>query len=257
MTRVTERPAYPPPQDDVKDAFVDWINEKRNDRYEVIAEPDKVQRNLPDIDYVLEDSATSHRIALEVSTVWRSAKAGKQDAYFTMWFDKVRAKVHGRVNGLYFLNLPLDVPKAWDADGFAEEFIQLVDLNSDKLTDSLKRGRTIELQIRGISLRVWKSAAEGSDITYARYAPPDPRGGLLQDLKRLLEDKAPKLKPYKDQGYETWIVAYSTAWPLYDPDDVRQMVLSLLGPDHAHVDHVGICSGNPPGGAWFVDVGPS
>jgi len=70
----------------------------------------------------------------------------------------------------------------------------------------------------------------------------------------MLDEKAPKLRRYKDEGLETWIVVYNTVWTLCSPVDTQQTVGSLLGPDHAHVDHVGICAGNPPDDAWVIVV---
>src|SRR5690242_3705905 len=120
-------PSYPPSQADVKDAFLYWLNAKRDAGYEVESEPDKKERNKPAIDYVLIDKTTPRaQIALEVSTVWRSDDAGKEDAYYGKWFEAVKRNLRGRVHGSFFLMaLPLAVPKAWKNDDiFADDLVQ-------------------------------------------------------------------------------------------------------------------------------------
>jgi len=248
------RRQYPPPQHEVKDAFVRWLNAKRGASYQLTSEPDKTQRNRPEIDYVLADSTRSPELALEVSSVWRSGDAGKGDAYFTKWFEEVRKRLHGRVNGSFNLGLPLEVPRVWDAAGFADDLVALIQREAVQLADSLRTCGIIAVEIRGIRFWVRQTASDGGLLDYSRLGPVEPNAGFVRDMKRVLDAKAPKLKPYKAQGYETWIVAYSTAWPLYPPDDVQRVVSSLLSAEHAHVDHVGICYGNPPNDALFVEV---
>ncbi len=62
------------------------------------------------------------------------------------------------------------------------------------------------------------------------------------------------MRRYKDDGLETWMVAYNTAWTIMSPVEVQRIVSSLLGPDHRHVDHVGVCAGDPPGDATIFVI---
>ncbi len=100
---------YPPSQNEVVEAFRRWLNAERRANYAIVAEPDKVNRTRREIDYVLADPDRSPRIAVEVSSVWRCEEAGGEDAYFAKWFERVRARVHGRVAGRFYVFLPVRV----------------------------------------------------------------------------------------------------------------------------------------------------
>ena len=94
---------YPPLQDDVLEAFRQWRNTECHANYQISERPDEINRNQPDIDYILNDPKRMLKIAVEVSSVWRSEEAGKEDAYFDKWFERVRARVHGRIAGTFYV----------------------------------------------------------------------------------------------------------------------------------------------------------
>lgn len=231
---------YPPSEEDVLEAFRQWLNTERHANYQISERPDKEKsnQNHPDIDFILNDPKSPPRIAVEVSSVWRSKEAGKEDAYFDKWFERVRARVYGRIAGTFYVFLPMDVP-ATNPDEFAVDLVNVIQREGVALT-GVKKGK--HLIVQGVSVKLYKAKLEGNDINYARYSPDVSE--FPSRVKIMLNQKAPKLLRYKDEGLETWIVAYNTAWPLFSPVEVQQTVRSLLGADHAHVDHVGICSGD-------------
>jgi hypothetical protein len=96
--------------------------------------------------------------------------------------------------------------------------------------------------VLGVVITLARPTPEGSDVEYG-YEMPD-RSEFLQEAKRILDEKAAKLRPSRERGDETWIVIYNTEGLAMDPDVVRETVLSLLGPEHAHVDHVGVVRGS-------------
>ncbi len=73
-------------------------------------------------------------------------------------------------------------------------------------------------------------------------------------VKRLVAKKNEKLKRHKQAGRETWLVAYNTFWTAMSPFDVQDAVLAALGPEHDHIDHVGVVSGDPPDDAWLATI---
>jgi hypothetical protein len=63
---------YPPSQADVLEAFRQWLNTERHANYQISERPDEVNRNSPDIDYVLHDPTRPPKIAVEVSILTSS-----------------------------------------------------------------------------------------------------------------------------------------------------------------------------------------
>lgn len=210
----------------------------------MIERPDEVNRNRRDIDYVLADPNRAQKVAVEVSSLWRSEDAGKEDAYFAKWFERVRWRVERRVAGTFYVTLPVRVPDGLDPEGFGDDLLGVIQRDASRLTAAAKEGKNIALEVHGISAYVYKAKPEGSGLDYARFYPDLSK--FHDRVRMILDEKAPKLKRYKDEGLEAWIVVYNTVWPAMSPLDVQRIVGSLLGPDHAHVDHVGICAGNPP-----------
>ena len=92
----------------------------------------------------------------------------------------------------------------------------------------------------------------GDGIT-AYYAKGDGQE-WVEHVRRLVAKKSDKLRRHKEGGRETWLVFYNTFWTVMNPSDVRDGVLAALGPQHDHIDHVGVVSGNPPDDAWLDTV---
>src|SRR5215472_8050458 len=106
---------YPPDEEDVLEAFRLWLNRERSANYVVVAKPDETNRNTKDIDYVLEDRRiTASKVAVEVSSVWRSEEAGGEDAFVAKWFARVQARVQDRLSGVFHVGLPIRVPDGLD-----------------------------------------------------------------------------------------------------------------------------------------------
>ena len=110
---------WPPKARDVLEVYRRHYNDTRNANYEVAEEPDTKERTKPDIDYLLRDTKSGKEIAVEVSSVWRSKDAGMEDAYIDQWFQRMRARVAGRVHGQFRLSLPTSVPRGVAPEAFA------------------------------------------------------------------------------------------------------------------------------------------
>lgn len=243
---------WPPSQAEIIEAFLKWLNAERRAHYVITERPDEVNRNRRDIDYVLDDPDRPPRIAVEVSSVWRSEEAGKEDAYIGKWFERVRERVRGRVSGMFYVFLPVRVPNGLDPERFGDDLLGVILRETAALAAEGKQGKGLLLDVQGVRVHLHKAILEGSDIDYGRFMPDLSK--LPERVRAILHEKAPKLKRYKDDGLETWIVAYNTAWAIMSLTDTKKAVASLLGSEHAHVDHVGICIANPPDDAWMIIV---
>ena len=81
---------YPPSQVEVLEAFREWLDAERRVHHAVVQEPDKTERERPEIHYVLAPDTTGcQQIAAEVSSIWRSARAGKEDWDWDKWTRQV------------------------------------------------------------------------------------------------------------------------------------------------------------------------
>ncbi len=243
---------YPPRPDNVFEAFRRWLSAERKADYVVTARPDEINRATKDIDYVIAASAHPPSVAVEVSSVWRTEDAGKEDAYLARWFEQVRGRVQGQVPGLFYVFLPVRVPDGLAPNQFGEDLLDAIQREAGRLKDLAREGKGLEMEVGSIRVHLHHARADASDVDYGRFYPD--LSTFPARIQTLLGEKGPKLKPYKDAGMETWIVAYNTAWTVMSPLEVERIVRSLLGPDYTHVDHVAICAGSPPNDAWIQDI---
>lgn len=243
---------YPPDPADVLEGFRRWLNTERQANYIVVAQPDEVNRSSKDIDYVLEDRTRPPEVAVEVSSLWRSGEAGGEDDYFAKWFARVQARVQGQVAGTFHIGMPIRVPDGLDPTRFADDLLVVIDREKAALAAVSREGKGLFLDVQGIRVLLTIVLPNGARIDYARFKPDVSQ--FPKRVKTMLGEKAPKLRPYKAQGMETWIVVYNTAWTIMTPLDTQRVVASLLGPEHAHVDHVGICIADPPDDGWMIVV---
>ena len=208
---------YPPSQDDVLEVFRRWLNEQRLANYTIAERPDKVNRNSRDIDYVLNSSDRPTKIAVEVSSIWRSEDAGEEDAYFANWFERVRVRVRGGVEGTFYIFMPARVSDELKPTAFGDDLLNVIQGETASLETAVKEGKNLALEVQGVRVRLFKAKTDGSDIDYGRFMPDLSK--FPDRVKDMLDEKAPKLKGYKGHGMETWIVAYNTLWPIMSPMD--------------------------------------
>lgn len=242
---------YPPTQEEVRVAFEKALNAMRGTHYKVVARPDKAERERAEVDYVMrDDAATPPEIAVEVSSTWRSEGAGKEDADWWRWVQILREKVRGRLPGRFRLSTPMRIPPGLTVEPFATTLMEVLHRERERLVQLHREGKGDRFNVCGISAFV-SYAGEGNDIDFGRMLTEEDGRELPEQVKRLLAKRSPKLKGHKEAARETWLVVYNTFWPAMSPAEVRDIVLSALGPEHAHIDHFGVIAGDPPDDAWL------
>ncbi len=243
---------YPPSQEDLIKAFQQWLNAECHANYVIVEQPDQINRSQQDIDYVLEDPARPPMVAVEVSTFWRSEDAGKENAYIVKWFERVRARVKAQVTGTFYVYLPVRVPDGLDPEVFGDDLLKVIQRDAAPLMAAGEKGKYIPFEVHGVSVHLFGAKREGSDIDFARFIPDLSK--FPERVKAILDEKARKLKRYKEEGLETWIVVYNTVRSLFSPVDMQRILKASLGTGHAHVDHIGIWAGSAPDDVLVIDV---
>ena len=240
---------YPPSQEEVVEAFVQWLNAGRGTTYVIGERPDETERGRREIDYILQERNTGHEIAAEVTSIWRSEKAGMEDAYWRRWTEEVAALMQGSVVGKYRVYTPLRVPQGLQAKTFADAAAKVIFERRNELTGLNQRAKGLNVHVAGADVFISQARADGSDVSFARKLEAAELSEFPQRAREAVASRAAKLKRHKELGRETWLVVYNTFWTATDISDVQAELLAGLGP-HGHVDHLAIVEGDPPGDAW-------
>lgn len=245
---------YPPHQDAVFEAFLKLLNEKRRTSYVITQRPDESERRETEIDYVATDSRFNSEIAVEVSSIWRSSAAGKEDSDWGRFTQRVQELSSGRVPGRFHVYTDMRIPPGLDVQTFSDELIQLIARDDSKLSLLSKQGRGLNLHLSWMDVFVSKSVIKASDVSFGRKGEDSMTRDFPNFVREILSKKSPKLRRHKERGRETWLVVYNTIWPLMSPFDSQKVVEEQLGPEHAHIDHLCIVAGNPPDDAWLIEI---
>jgi len=246
--------SYPPSQSDVLQTFIEWLNATRAVNYAVAQMPDRTERNRQEIDYLLREAITGHEVAVEVSSTWRSTDAGREDAEWFRWTERVRTIVRGKITGQFRVSTPLRIPRELPPNKFAEILAESLKQNEAIIQARGKEGKYLKMHVQGIDLHVAHASESGSEITFGRQLPEAETHAFPDTVRKILAAKAPKLKQHKDAGRETWLIIYNTFWPAVSPYEVEQVFLKWLGPDYEHIDHIGVVSGDPPADSWMIPI---
>lgn len=241
---------YPPLQEEVIEKFFKWLNAERKTRFVIIDRPDREDRARREIDYVLKDQQTSHEIAVEVSSLWRSKDAGSVDQYWAQWTELVREATKGKVQGQFGVITAIKVPDGMDAPQFAAELVRVIQRRGSELDRLSPRGMGINVQVCRMDVFIAKHKPGGSDVTFGRRLPERATEDFPKRVGEMFRTRGGKLKRHKQMGRETWLVAYNTFWTAMCDSEVRSAILAGLGPEHSHIDHVAVVEGNPPDDAW-------
>ncbi|MEE8115392.1 MAG: hypothetical protein V3T23_13690, partial [Nitrososphaerales archaeon] len=233
--------------------FLDWINKGRNRDYKVVSRPDESERWQEAIDYVLGDP--DPEMAVEVSSIWRSSEAGKEDQYWLRWADQVDKLFTKGSLGPYRVYMDLRVPAGLKPETFAEELRRLVIAEDAILNSPRQKERRLTRDVCHMEVTIVKSSGMGSGLSFARRIDEGADlDGFSNFVDRILAKKSQKLKRYKDEGLETWLIIYNTIWPLKSPDDFQELIMAKMTREHDHIDHIGLVAGNPPDDAWVEVV---
>lgn len=236
------------------EAFLKLLNEKRRTSYVITQRPDESERRETEIDYVVTDSRYNSEIAVEVSSIWRSSTAGKEDSDWGRFTQRVQELSSGRVPGRFYVYTDMRIPPGLDVQTFSDELIQLIARDDSKLTRLSKQGRGLNLRLSRMDVFVSKSVIKASDVSFARKGEDSMTRDLPNFVREILSKKSPKLRGHKERGRETWLVVYNTIWPLKAPFEWQQIISEQLSPEHNHIDHIGVIAGNPPDDAWLTEV---
>jgi len=238
----------------VIETFLKHLNEKRGTSYVVTDRPDASERRETEIDYVATDYHSKSEIAVEVSSIWRSSTAGKEDNDWGRFTQRVQELSSGRVPGRFHVYTDMRIPPGLDVQTFSDELIQLIARDDSKLTLLSRQGRGLTLRLSSMDVFVSKSATEASDVSFGRKGEDSMARDFPNFVREILSKKSPKLRRHKELGRETWLVVYNTIWPLMSPFECQRIISEQLSPDHDHIDHIGVVAGNPPDDAWLIEV---
>lgn len=224
--------------------FSKWLNNARGTLFEPDRWPDSTTPG--DIDCVLKDTKTKQEIAVEVSSVWRSESAGREENDFKIWCDGVQERVRGKIVGGFEVYVPKGIQEIADIEVFAREIIACIRSHINEIVRSSPNGMGHDEKLDGIDVVIGRLTDDGSDIGFARAGrfALDPN-----NVRRILNKKCPKLKKYKEQGLETWLVLENTAWPVTSFHNLKSILKSQLQPEHDHANRIGVIYGNPPDAA--------
>lgn len=246
---------YPPSQEEVVEAFILWLNADRRATYMVNERPDETERGRREIDYVLRERNTGHEIATEVTSSWRSGKAGSEDAYWKRRTEEFGALMRGSgVPGKYRIYTPLRVARGIESKMFAAAAAKAIIERRSELAGLRQRGKGLTVQVSGVDVFISQARADGSDVSFARKLGPAELTEFPLRAREAVASRASKLGRHKELGRETWLVVYTTFWTVIDIGNVQAELLAGLGQDRDHVDHVGIVEGDPPDDAWVSVV---
>ena len=241
---------YLPFQDDVLAVFIDWLNNGRTRDYKILSRPDETERQQEAIDYVLGGS--NPEIAVEVSSIWRSPEAGMEDQYWLRWADQVERLFTIGTQGHYRVYTDLRVPAGLEPETFAEELRRLVVAENAILNSPRQKDRRLSRDICQMKVTIVKSSGTGPGLSFARRVDEDKDlADFSNFIERILVKKSPKLKRYKDDGLETWLIFYNTIWSLKSPDEFQELIRARLTREHSYIDHVGLVAGNPKDDGWL------
>lgn len=245
---------YPPRQDAVIETFLKLLNEKRGTSYVITDRPDASERRETEIDYVVTDYRYKSEIAVEVSSIWRSSTAGKEDNDWGRFTQRVEELSRGRLPGKFYVYTNLRIPRGLDVQTFSDELVQLIVRNDSSLTPLSNDGRGLTFRLCGMDLFVAKGTTKESEISFARRGEDSITLNFPEFVMAILAKKSSKLKRHKELGRETWLVVYNTIWPLISPFECQRIISEQLSPNHDHIDHIGVVAGNPPDDAWLIDI---
>ena len=159
---------YPPGENEIIAAFVKDLNHKRGAHYAIIAKPDAVERNRPAVDYIIADRERSPEVAIEVSRTWRSEAAGKEDADWWKWVQRVRDLVRDQVAGAFRIATPMTIPARFPPEPFAADLIVQLSKERARLAAlHLDNNKGAFLNIQGIEVFVTYG---GTAVTSRRAA---------------------------------------------------------------------------------------
>lgn len=245
---------YPPTQDEVFEAFLTQVNAARGSTYVTTERPDESERGEAEIDYVATDGPSGRQLAVEVSRVWRSPEARRENRSWWDFVHTVEAWLRGRVSGTFHLYTDLRIPAWLDPQTFAGDLMTLFVREEATFTGLSETGRALTFRVCGMDVSIAKAASTGSEVALRRRASDADLTGFSDFVRGILTKRSPRLQRHKARGRETWLLLYNTIWPLLSPFILQEFIGALLSDAHAHIDHIGIVAGNPPHDAWLTVI---
>lgn len=243
---------YPPPAEDVLEAFRRWLSVERGREHRVKDQPDASERNEPEVDYVLEADASVPEVAAEVSSIWYSEQAGEENAYLVRWSEEVRATVKGQIAGEYRVCVQVPIGSGVTPGSFAKGLISLTQRRYTELGELRRHAKGLKEKVVGMDIFLVQAREAGSDVSFGRFEPNLTE--FRAQVSRIVSQRGTKFKHHKALGRETWLVVYNTVWVLVDDHEVQAAFEKALRTDYPFIDHVVVVEGSPPDDAWVVQV---
>jgi hypothetical protein len=174
---------FPPNQSKVLAAFTRWYEDWRKTKLRIESEPDKQDRRSRTCDYVLAGE-NDQRIAVEVSTAWRSEAAPKEDKGWSRVWEECERRLNGRVKGTYHIYVPPRWPKNLPADDFCFGLLEAIEgykepENADKPVQMM--------QVCGVPVAASRFMREGSSVSFARFWSESEGEDMSAFIQRILK----------------------------------------------------------------------
>ena len=242
------RKSLAPREEDVLSAFLRWLAQQGQGRFEVASRPDREIRDARAYDFECVDPTTDDRIAVEVSTAWRRETAGREDSDWLKWCDRVASNLNGNIKGGFHVMTPVEVPRSLEAERAAKHlgaFIGRTDWTNG-------RGRYKATEFEGRKFYVALSASDGSSVEFCRAAPPDPIPDFTEFVIGIVTSKDEQLSLAKKRGLTTYLVVYNTCWPLFNDTMLADVVSRIPPAVSGSVDQFVVVHGSVPNDCWCI-----
>lgn len=154
------------------ETFLKWLNAERSATYLIACRPDESERQAPEIDYVLRSSGFQSEIALEISSLWRSSDAGREDNFWSFFTERVAELLRGGLPGTFHAVTDLRITPELDAQAFADELGRQIVRYDDDLAALSESGRFLTFRVCGMEVSVDKGGNKASEVSFGR------RGGI-------------------------------------------------------------------------------
>lgn len=206
---------------EVIQAFVDHLNANGHPNLKIDCWPDENNRQSQDID------AIAGSFAIEHTSIDTIENQRRDSDYFMQVIEGLEAEFVSK------LNFRLEITISYDAVQTGQDWNTVRDAMRSWIGACSRLLKDGEHTVNGVKdipfkMRVWKASARPPGLIFSRLAPDDP--SLPDRIRKLLEEKAKKLAPYKKKGKTTVLLLESDDGALMS----KPMLLKAIKKGHAN-----------------------